>query len=154
MHSSHFQIAVIAALALGLGAALSSNDAIGYPSSPAISLGSNPIWSSGGTMRNTELYPMDAVLLNAPPDQDMVVTDIWMFSSDGEGSLQFTSADGEVLGLFKAFDDGSYGGRTPLNVQLKSGIRVPAGETVTVTSPNSYSTASRPYTLTGYYSQP
>ena len=154
MHPSHFQIALIAALAAGLGAALTSNDAIGYPAGPAVSLGSNPIWSSGGTIRNTGLYPSDAFPLSAPVDQDMVVTDIWMFSSDGEGSLQFISADGEVLGFFKAFDDGSYGGRKPLNVQLKSGIRVPAGETVTVTSPDSHSTASRPYTLSGYYSQP
>lgn len=154
MHSSHFQVFLIAALAAGLGATLSSNDAVGYPAGPAVSLGSNPIWSSGGTIRNTDSFAADAVSLTAPVGQDLVVTDIWMLSSDGEGSLRFSSADGEVLGIFKSFDDGSYGGRKPLSVQLKSGIRVPAGETVTVTSPGSYSTAARPYTLSGYYSQP
>ncbi len=48
MQTSRFQIGLITAMAAGLGATLTSSDAIGYPAGAAISLGANPVWSTGG----------------------------------------------------------------------------------------------------------
>ena len=44
MQTSRFQLGLIAALAMGLGLALSSSPAIGYPAGAAVSFGANPLW--------------------------------------------------------------------------------------------------------------
>ena len=50
MQTSRFQLGLIATLAVGLGFSLSSSEAVGYPSGPSVSLGSNPLWTRAGTV--------------------------------------------------------------------------------------------------------
>ena len=71
MHTSRFQLSLIATLAVGLGFSLSSSQAVGYPAGAAVSLGANPLWSHGG-MSNAS----SAVIFTAPADKDMVLTDL------------------------------------------------------------------------------
>ena len=72
MVTSRFQLGLIATLAVGLGFSLASSDAIGYPAGAAVSLGSNPVISVGGTISSTSVE-----LFTAPVDQDVVVTGTW-----------------------------------------------------------------------------
>jgi hypothetical protein len=49
MQTSHFQLGLIATLAVGLGFSLASSNAVGYPAGSAISFHNNPVVSIGGT---------------------------------------------------------------------------------------------------------
>jgi hypothetical protein len=134
---------------VGLGFSLSSSEAIGYPAGAAVSLGTNPVWSIGGTIKRDGTGD---VTLAAPDGQDMVVTDVYFSASSGTGYLKFTAEDGTTLAYFR--NDRSTYWESSIDVHLQSGIRVPAGGTVSVTSTESDGATRRPYTLSGYYAQP
>ena len=70
MHSSRFQLVLMATLAVGLGFSLASSQAVGYPAGPAVSLGTNPIWNQGG--QHSNYTPKH--IITAPGDQDVVMT--------------------------------------------------------------------------------
>ena len=73
MQTSRFQLCLLVGLAVGLGMALRSGPAIGYPAGAAVSLGTNPVWSTGGSV-----VPDGSAssVITAPADQDLIVTDV------------------------------------------------------------------------------
>ena len=141
MQTSRFQLGLIATLAIGLGFSLSSSDAIGYPAS-AVSLGSNPVWSVGGTPSSTEP-------LTAPADQDMIITDVHFANTDGHWlHLEMLVSGVSVAGF--ASENSNYRPAT----SFRSGIRIPAGETLTMNFTAYYGLSSVRHTISGYYAQP
>lgn len=141
MQTSRFQLGLIATLSVGLGFSLSSSEAIGYPAA-AVSMGSNPVWSVGGTPSATET-------LTAPADQDMIITDVHMSNTDGHWLHLEMFLDGVSIAGF-ASENSNHRIASP----FRSGIRVPAGETLTMHFSGYYGLSSVRHTISGYYAQP
>ncbi len=166
MQTSRFQIGLITAMAAGLGATVTSSDAIGYPAGAAISLGANPVWSTGGGL-GTGLSRTVAV---APADQDLVLTDVILrpelvdMTCEILMRVQLSLSDGEELARYTVTLD-SYSGSASgsmtihgVNARYVSGIRVPAGDTLTLrtdTIGEGYSCTDEQlnYSLSGYTAQ-
>ncbi len=160
MQTSRFQLGLIATLAVGLGFSLSSSDAIGYPAGVAVSLGNNPVISSGGVISSATA---DAV--SAADDHVVVVTDLLLSMNSGSCTsyVTLTTSSGEIMAaaklhaLYERVDRGSYGQAvtqsTPTTFQhsFGSGIPVEAGETLSIAESGGCEVA---YTLSGYYAQP
>ena len=166
MQTSRFQLGLIATLAVGFGFSLSSADAVGYPAGPAVSFGSNPVVSTGGILSG----PESTSAMVAPDDADLIVTGVVLSASNpysyctGNYSVIFnvgsTVLARFVVGLSRP-GHSSYSSYEPVSViNLPSGIRVPAGESLTVTTvPNNYESCHDnkiyvEYTLSGYHAQP
>lgn len=139
---SSFSPILNTALALGLGItgtlALQSSTAVGYPSE-AISSGHNPVVSMGATV----LGDGSLTVLEAAADQDIVVTDIVLSVTDTNPDCSvayiatFTRGDGSILATVSAGlgrNDWGSGYLPVVPVSLASGIRVPAGDTLTMTT--------------------
>jgi hypothetical protein len=170
MANERFQTTLIAALALGLGFTLSSSEAIGYPAGSAISLGVNPVVSFAGEIPGTGA----ASLVSVPEGRDFIVTDISLIakSLDNdcmdmiEAKLSTDEADIAVYDMSTryCYSSNCYSDGLNVNQALGSGLRVPAGSTLTLHSNlyNSFtyagcSSAREPavkYTIAGYYAQP
>ncbi len=142
MQTSRFQLGLVATLAIGLGFSLASTQAIGYPAGSAISTGSNPVWSIGGSPGATET-------LTAPSDQDMVITDVHLANTDGNWLRVHMHHSGTSVAAFT-----SDGTTDRTKASLRSGIRVPAGETLNMSFEGYYGLSSARYTISGYYAQP
>jgi hypothetical protein len=172
MQTSRFQLGLIATLAVGLGFSLSSSEAVGYPAGAVVSMGANPVLSKGGSFT----VGSSATALAGPSDSDqvIVVTDFTVSTDTNDWDCLdripvVLTVDGETVGhvavstpfLYQHYlvDTAS----SSAVLQLSSGIRVPAGSTLTVSNDPVLSTtpsscwASRTvnirYTLSGYYSQ-
>ena len=141
MVTSRFQLGLIATLAVGLGFSLASSEAVGYPAGAAVSLGVNPVWSTGGT-------PLATQVLASPVGTDLIITDFVVGGTSGYHRVSFTLSDGTIVGGFGA-DSGEV-----TNVNFESGIRVPAGDTLTMSFISYYSRNDFRYTVSGYYAQP
>ncbi len=165
MHTSRFQLGLLATLALGLGLSLASSQAIGYPAGAAVSLGSNPVVSTGGRLEGTD----SVVGLTAPSDSSLVITSVILSAYDPSSGCMANSSialsDGsEELARFAvglSRPSSSYSDYQPtLVASMPSGIHIEAGETLTLTSTQHYesscssSTLNVVYTLSGYYAQP
>jgi hypothetical protein len=142
MQTSRFQIGLIAALAVGLGFSLASSSAVGYPAGAAVSMGSNPLWSVGGTPTSTET-------LTAPADQDMIITDVHFANTDGHWLRLEMHLSGSTVAAF--ISDGT---TDRPSVSLQSGIRVPAGDTLSMGFAGYHGLSTSRYTVSGYYAQP
>ena len=145
MQTSRFQLGLIATLALGLGFSLASSDAIGYPAGPAVSLGTNPVWSKGGGLADT-------VTVTAT-DGDLIITDC-VFSSTQNGwwRADLDLDDGATLAAFRSEN---LQDRNGFVQHFESGLRVPQGSTLTINWDGQYGASSYyRYTLSGYYAQP
>ena len=168
MQTSRFQIGLIAALSCGLGLALSTTPAIGYPAGSAVSYGSNPIVSSGGLVYEGGT----ATVLTAPEDQDVIVTDVLLSSGSDSYCLRahqstLTLSSGTVVGKFdtssawaKQYGDWDSSSGLSVNHTFGSGLRVPAGESLTLSAGAHWSVGSCSgshgvaYSVSGYQSQP
>jgi len=165
MVTSRFQLGLIATLAVGLGFSLSSSEAIGYPAGAAVSLGSNPVVSAGGQLLGSD----SATPLTAPSDSSLVITSVILSASDSTSNCMANASvaisDGThslarfAVGLSRP--SSSYSNHHPIMVaNMPSGIHIPAGETLTMTSLQNYETGcsgghvSIEYTVSGYYAQP
>ena len=166
MVTSRFQLGLIATLAVGLGFSLASSEAIGYPAGAAVSLGSNPVVSVGGTLDGTETD----VPLVAPTDQAFIVTDVVLSAMDSTSNCRGgvrvdLNSDGSLVGRFSVglaipvYDYGDYQSNNA--VRLESGIRIAPGKSLTIVAPERSSWGSCSgsgmevhYTLSGYYAQP
>jgi hypothetical protein len=141
MQTNHFQISLIALLSLGLGISISSGSAIGYPSTGAVSLGANPVFSVGGAI----YHASDDIVVTAPIDQDLVVTDAVLTSSTDTRckrahrttlTLSSGATVGRIQGNSPVYD--AYGNGTTSDpgsagtYHFESGIRIPAGESLTM----------------------
>ena len=142
MSDSRFQTIIIVGLAFMLGFAFSSPPAVGYPAA-AISKGENPLWSVGGTLESS-----GTITVTAPSDQDAVITDIIL--SNNHGSIDIvtlTDHEGSVAAKFHLQTYNSL--ERHINHSYSSGIHVPAGHALSMTS-----TGSVYYSLSGYHAQP
>ena len=164
MHSSRFQLGLMATLAVGLGFSLASSNAIGYPAGAAVSTGYNPVFSAAGEL----VGPSDEALVTVPPEQALIITDV-ILSSGNAGSNCVSNTvisievDGVDYGRFAVgvtFDTRSYSNWDPqLVANLQSGIRIPPGSAVRIHSSPRYqwacdsSALNVDYTLSGYYAQ-
>jgi hypothetical protein len=149
-------------LGIGLAVAVVPRVATGYPAT-AVSTGANPVVSAGG------LISVDSseTAISADTGQDVVITDLVMgitntYSYYCEANFQVsaTLADGTVVGRFAVgmpnLDQSQL--RNEI-VSFRSGLRVPAGDSLTLslTAPwrdcgDSYYTLN--YTVSGYQAQP
>ena len=153
MQTSHFQLGLIATLAVGLGFSLASSDAVGYPTS-AISRGSNPIASATGPLSSS---PAEAF---APTtDQQLILTDVIVSArrtvSSGcaahdERHLVIRTGSGDDLALFGLRSSTS----NVHEFHYASGISVPVGESVEVYYSGCSGGIYMDYSLSGYYAQP
>ena len=141
MVTSRFQLGLIATLAVGLGFSLSSSEAVGYPAGSAVSLGTNPVWSTAGAVGGSTTI----TVIEAPADQDVVITDLSMYCTS-TSHLFLRLDDGTLVGRYRVVD-----GAGLVNRSLKSGILVPAGRSVQLEH-ESGSTVF--YNYSGYYAQP
>ena len=144
MQTSRFQLGLIVTLAAGLGAALSSSPAIGYPSGPVVSSGTNPVWAIGGTLPGET-----RTVLTAPADQDMVVTDVLITIGGGHEKAYLTLADDTLVLSQDVIAGGSVS--QPVSHQFSSGIRIPAG---TYLNMGTQWDQTLNYAFSGYYAQP
>jgi hypothetical protein len=165
MQTSPFQLGLIATLAIGLGFSLSSTDAIGYPAGAAISLGENPVFSTGGHLSGTE----SRSLAIASEDQAVIITDVLLTASDSSdncrGNSRFVIQDS--TGALASFAVGvSRDSRSHANWQpqligtLQSGIHIDPGGGLTIATEGLHedgcggSEMEVEYTISGYYAQP
>ena len=154
MQTSRFQLGLIATLAVGLGFSLSSSEAVGYPAGAAVSLGTNPVWSVGGFTEGTETVEIGT----APMGLDMIITDVHMTGSCRNCTIRASiQTETSTLASYRWWQWSDGGGETssvispdPIAQSMVSGLRVPAGESVTLT----ISGFGMDYTLSGYYAQP
>ena len=141
MQTSRFQLGLVATLALGLGVSVASSDAVGYPAGPAGSMGQNPIVTSGGTVNAGG----SATLFSAPADQDLIITDIVLTSGSTitckrEHRTELSHSGGGTLGHFvtssasgRQYNQYDSSSATAIQHAFGSGLRVPAGSSVTLT---------------------
>jgi hypothetical protein len=162
MHTSRFQLSLVAALSVGLGLSLSSSDAIGYPAGAAVSLGSNPVTSTGGS-----LEPWSTTeIATAPADADLVLTDLILGVTSSNYGCRASFAVhveddlGQVLGVF-GLSRGELTQTEPTSLvsNFNSGIRVAAGRTASIRVDSHYDNCGSSYwqiryTATGYHAQP
>jgi hypothetical protein len=165
MVTSRFQLGLIATLAVGFGFSLASSEAIGYPAGAAVSLGSNPVVSAGGQLVGSD----SATPLTAPSDSSLVVTSVILSASDTTSNCMANSSvtlsDGTddlarfAVGLSRP--SSYYSNHQPIMVaNMPSGIHIPAGETLTMTSLQNFNESCSgghlniEYTVSGYYAQP
>ena len=146
MQTSRFQLGLMAAMAMGLGFSLSSSDAIGYPSGSAVSLGQNPVWSTGGDMRFSTHSPVTA------EGGDLVIKDISMSTTySGWWRIKLRLSDGTPLANFSGNDPHI----RPLHRTFAAGLRVPEGESLFIDWEAAYGPEENyRYTLAGVYVQP
>jgi len=163
--ANKFQTAVSTGLAIALGGTLmvvlGPNSATAYPSG-AVSYGGNPVWSVGGTVSDgSSLTP-----ITAPSGQDIVITDVVVSGGAQAGSDYLCGVDvtlqngaGDSLGVFRGAGSDYYNssGLFGQNVSFSSGIRVEAGDSLTLLGTDSgfvRGNCSLTYTLSGYYAEP
>lgn len=155
MVTSRFQLGLIATLAVGLGFSLASSDAIGYPAGAAVSLGSNPVISVGGTISSTSVE-----LFTAPVDQDVVVTDVWltMASRSCSSVVEFVTSAGATVSTVKLFSyfyqdysEATHSQAGSVRHSFGSGLPLPAGQSLQIGESGGCSVA---YTVSGHYVQP
>lgn len=103
----------------------------------AIGYGQNPLVSIGGTAYDAETK----TIFTAPSDQDIVVTDLVLSSYSSmtckrNHKSELILSSGAVLGQFETHSSisrGSYSSSTGMSIQhsFSSGVRIPAGESLT-----------------------
>jgi hypothetical protein len=165
MNRLHLFSTIGLALALGYTAAhlLFMEEAEAYPSGAAVSYGSNPVFSVGGTLDFVAGADSPAV---GSTGQDAIITDILMTPTVNNGNCVATTAveladSSDSLAQFGVILSSLLnGGDIGEEIHLESGIRVPDGETLTLTSSGAIAHSSCPtnitiyYTLSGYYAEP
>ena len=171
MSSSAFQLSLVSGLSLALGLALSSKDAVSYPAT-AVSTGNNPVVSFGGEVAGGT----EDIVITAPADQDLVITDAILLSTTDSRCKRAHRTDlrlsgGDVLARMvtnSPYIDRHYYGSVAdtgsAGFFLGSGIRVPAGDSLTMEvaqrwayGENCYGASGDYavyYTLSGYLAQP
>jgi len=169
MNTSRFQLGLIATLAAGLGYTLSSSQAVGYPATSAISYGANPVWSAAGRLGDDEA----SVLISVPADQEVVVTDVQLGMSDQDSGFNCMTKwtvdlheSSETFGTwalqqYRHYSDGDSWtpGVQQVNASYTSGLRVPAGTSLTLTASMLFEMDCSGdeyvhYIVSGYYAQP
>jgi hypothetical protein len=140
-----------------------SGDAQAYPGS-AISAGSNPVRSAAG-VRNLGSGLIVADVIAAPPDQDLILTDLFLGcavqyeSSYYSAYVKLLGSDGTTYGAYvlqgsRLYDSGVL---STHNLTGMTGVRIPAGVSVDLEWTFTYQTYpderhTLTYTVGGYLS--
>ena len=131
------------------------NTAQALPQTQNISLGSNPLFTLGGTISNTT-----TTLFTAPNDQMMVITDIilTMNSNSCGSTLELTNSNAATLSTFKLHSYNHLGSYRAAQSQVSSiqhafnsGISVNPNDSLDISESGSCNVA---YTISGYYAHP
>ena len=178
MQTSRFQLGLMATLAIGLGFSLSSSDAVGYPAGAAVSMGSNPVWSTSGTMSvpwGSWAATMNTVSITTETSaHNLVITDVILAPVVDDNGCRETvkvvlTAGGEDIGTFVANTPyvrnaaNSSDGQSRAELRISSGLTVPVDGDLQISvgmlrADGGCSGSSRTtdlfYTLSGYYAQP
>lgn len=164
--------AAAAAVALGLGGFASGlflhvSDASGYPAGAVVSYGANPVVAVGGSASDSTT----TTLLTAPAGQDLVITDVVLsgyVDTNCAGHIPVTlstssggTVAGVTVGAVQSNASSPYNVSQTPTLNLVSGLPVPAGDSLTMTT-GAYSTTSCGtsitvavyYTVSGYYAEP
>ena len=139
MQTSRFQIAFIAALSVGLGFALASSQASGYPAGPVVSHGSNPVRSASGHRDLSGPVDSWSAVISAPADQDLILTEVVVgLTQDNQGCwasgrFELNDADGVRIATVPVHNGHMYNVQNqPVQIEFSSGINIPAGTVVDV----------------------
>ena len=154
-------------VALGVAFGVGIQQVQALPSS-SIGYGQNPLVSIGGSAYHGETK----LLLTAPVDQDLIVTDVILTSFSNmtckrSHKSEFILGSGSILGQFETVTanyNGTHGSSNGLSIQhsFSGGIRIPAGDTLTftVTESGTYGTSCSSngtygvrYMVSGYHAQ-
>ena len=166
MQTSRLQIGLITCLSLGLGLALSSQQAIGYPSGAAVSSGINPVRSATGHWDLSSSSTSASAVITAPEDQDLILTEIMVgLTQDSDGCMatgHFTVREtgGDALANIPVnIGHLTYSPTVPVQLQFDSGLRMSAGSSVDVEwefvwHNCGYGSYDLDYILSGYLAAP
>jgi len=166
MQTSRFQLGLIVTLAVGLGFSLTSTQAIGYPAGAAISYASNPVRSATGHWDLTGSGDSESSVITAPTGQDLVLTEVMVgLTQNNEhcwasGRFQLKNSSGAEIATIPVHNAHMQNAQVqPVQLDLKSGLRVPAGTSVNaewhfVVHNCSSTTYDLSYVLSGYLSAP
>lgn len=166
MKTPHFQLGLVATLAIGFGISLTSTQAIGYPGGAAVSSGSNPIRSATGHWDLTGPTDSESGVISAPEGHDLVLTDIMVGLTQNDqgcwasGRFQLKDSSGVEVATIPIHNGHMYNAQNrPLQLKFDSGIRVPAGTVLDaewnfVVHNCSMSSYDLSYVLSGYLSTP
>jgi hypothetical protein len=167
MHTSPLQVGLNTTLALCLGAALtfvfSSPTAIAYPSGAAVSLGSNPVVSTGGRVA---AVGASEVVLSGDASSDTIVTDIVLSgttTSTCKALIDVVLTRSDTDATVAAFIvDARYHDYTQTGVvdsHFVSGVHLPAGVDLVIATKTDYRDCASTsyflnYTFSGYLAHP
>ena len=178
MSTDHHSLSSFISLTALLGTlfifAIHPSTVVGYPSGGTVSSGSNPIESGGLQLAVSFLGESEIVLVTAPDEHDLVITDLIMQASTErmtclerwDAKLVTDSSTKARFFLFTPFFlSSSYVTNThhDAQVQLSSGIRVAAGQSIKMVVNRAKSDGSYCYddrnaflniTWSGYSAQP
>lgn len=154
-------------VALGVGIGVGIQQVQALPGT-SVGYGQNPLVSIGGSAYDGETK----VLLTAPAGQDIIVKDLIFTSFSNmrckrSHKSELILGSGAILGQFETVNanyNGNHGSSTGMSIQhsLESGLRVPAGDTLTfvVTESDNYgdnctnnTSYGVRYMVSGYYAQ-
>ena len=136
---------------------------------PSIGFAANPIVSAGGSVTSGQ----SIMVFTAPSDQDLIITDVNISSFSPMACkrnhhTRLVLGSGSTVGAFETHSSisrGSYSSSAGLAAQhsLSSGLRIPAGDSLTIAtdetgydgaSCGTYTNYGVRYMLAGYYAQP
>ena len=135
----HIPSLFVVLLAFGAGLFFQFPEAKGL-SGPSISYGSNPVVSFGGAI-NTN----NSLSISAPQNSNLLITDVYLGNGNGDAIVHARLSNNTELGRWHVV------GSAPIVQTMRSGILIPAGETLTLSSTTTYYTVTA--TLSGYYVQ-
>ncbi len=169
---TRFQLCFTSGMAMCLGGMLAqsvlSRDAAGYPAA-TISHGTNPIVSVGGAFSIGPSDTASEALITAPADQDVIITDLQFSGTSTSSScserwpVTLTSGGSTIAAYTSGIGStNDYSYPEGLSVRLASGLRVSAGETLSLDvyreawdgSCSWSREASFRWTVSGYMAQP
>ena len=122
-----------------------------------VSSGSNPLFSWAGQ----QSHSASSNIGNAPTTHDVVLTDVALTTSSFCGShgydVTLQTSSGAEIGKFRlssayANDSGHF--VSNVSAHFRSGLVLPAGESLTLSNNGGYQDCKLNYTLSGYTAQP
>ena len=136
----HTPSVLIVSIVFLLGFLFQFSEARGI-SGPSISYGSNPVLSAGDYINANHSFS-----ISAPQDSGLLITDIHLSNGSGDSIIYAKLNNNTMLGRWHVL------GGSPISLAMKSGLLVPAGDTLTLSSSTNYYTTSA--TISGHYVHP
>ena len=147
--------AIIASVALLVS---SIGNSFALPQGPSVNVGSNPIFSYGGTISNST-----TTLFTAPSDQTMIVTDVVLTMAEQTctSTITLNTSAGNVSSFklySKFYSAGDGYGRSATSIEPKSishsfnsGVPISLSDSLDIVESGGCNVS---YTVSGYYAHP